>query len=1058
MVASGKPQLRILLLGGFEVEGQRRSIHLESAKTAAVLARLALAHGPLARSRLTGLLWPDLSEERAAGNLRRALWDLRRNLDREPGGPWLVAGRGDVSLRRGPGLEVDVDRFEAAAATLARPVLPGDPAPVAAALLLYRGELLSGLAVRDAEPFEEWLLAERERLGELALGAFARYVDLCRRRGEIREGLAWGRRLVALDGWREASHRMVMELLALAGEPAAALAQYESCRRLLAEGLQVEPSAATRGLAERLRAASRRPSAGSVVPLPPPHDLPVPTTSFVGREREISELAELVASPEVRLVTLVGPGGIGKSRLALQVAARLLDRPGAPLFPQGLWHLPVSPGSGAGGLAASLCERLGLDPAGAGEAVERLVDFLRARRLLLLLDGAEYRFAEARALAAELTHATAEVQLLATSRRPLALEGEWVVEVGGLDLPGPEGAADPGRSGAVQLFLQAARRACFGFGAGDGELGAIAAICRRLGGSPTGIQLAAGWLRSLPLAALAERLDRDLGLLDQTPGGGEGVLERIFATSWDQLDERSQVALSGLSVFAGTASAADAAAVAGADLRQLALLVDRSLLRREAGGRFSLHEVLRHGARARLRARGGEEAALDRHAERLAAHAAELVTRLGGLQEEAALDEIGAAFDDLCAAWRRAVGAGRAEQLPPLARALSAYGRERGRGAQVEELLGEAVAAPPAGGLPAAVLLARGALRNRLGSYAAARADAVAGLASADGGGEAAAACLLLAESAFFQGEYALARETLARADRSVEVADAAARLVLAGRIELEVGRLEEAREAFRESLGAARAAGNGRAERIALSEIGRAAYFAGDLARAEESLAEALAQGRAAGDRDTQVRALHGLGFVADERGRHDEAVPHYRESLTLAEESGDRRAVAYTRMLIGESARLAGDLDTARRAYEEALGLARRLGSAYLVGLLLGNLAYVAAAEGRVPEARSLAREVLTVHRESGSDTVALPALIALAEVALRAGGGAEGLALLGAVGAHPANRRDHQGEIDRVLAVARRLLPEAEVAAGLAAGRVLSFPELCARLAAGGRPPAG
>lgn len=1057
MLAPADTLLRIRLLGGFEVEGPAGPVHLESAKTAAVLALLALARGPLARARLTGLLWPDLPEERARGNLRRALWDLRRNLDWGPQAAWLEAGHGEVSLRRGPGLEVDVDLFEAAASALARASLPGDPTPISAGLLQYRGELLAGFAVRDAEPFEEWLLAERERLGELALGAFARYVELCRVRGEIREGLAWGRRLVALDGWREASHRAVMELLALAGEPTAALAQYESCRRLLAEGLQIQPSAATRELAERLRAGLHGPVAATGAPLPPPHDLPVPTAPFVGRARELAEVAGLVESPETRLVTLVGPGGIGKSRLAVQVAARLLDRPGPPLFPHGIRFQAMPPGQEAGGLAAALCERLGLDPAGAGEAGERLLDFVRDRRLLLLLDGAEHRFEEGRSLAAELVRAAPEVKLLVTSRRPLGVEGEWVVEVGGLDLPDPDGRADPARAGGVQLFLQAARRARFGFVAGEAELGGIVAICRRLGGSPIGIQLAAGWLRSLPLAALAERLDHDLGLLDETPGGDEGVLDRLFASSWEQLDESLREALAGLSVFVGAASVDDAAAVAGADLRQLALLVDRSLLRREAGGSFSLHEVLRLGARARLRSRGGEEAALDRHAERFAVRAAELVARLGGPQEEAALDEIGAAFDDLCAACLRAARAGRTEWLPPLARALSAYGRERGRGPQVETLLGEAAASLPAGEAPAALRLARGALRNRLGSYAAARADGAAALAAAPDGGEASAAHLLLAESAFLLGDYASARAALAQASGDGGPSGAAP-LALAGRIALEVGRLAEAREAFRGSLDVARAAGDGRAVRVALAELGRAAYFAGDLARAEEALTEALARGRAAGDRDTQVRALHGLGFVADERGRPAEAAPHYRESLALAEEGGDRRAVAYTQMLIGESARLAGDLDAARRAYEEALGLARRLDSAYLVGLLLGNLAYVAAAEGRGAEARAFAREVLAVHRESGSDTVALPAVIALAEVALRTGEPAEGLALLGAVAAHPANRRDHQVEIDRVLALARRLLPEQEVGAGLAAGRSLSFAELCDRLvAAFGTTPA-
>ena len=483
---------------------------------------------------------------------------------------------------------------------------------------------------------------------------------------------------------------------------------------------------------------------------------------------------------------------------------------------------------------------------------------------------------------------------------------------------------------------------------------------------------------------------------------------------------------------------------AGADT--LRALVDRSFLRLEASsGRYALHEVLRAFAAEELaRDPAAATAARARHAGFFASFVARHAPALVDRAEREARDAIAAELENVRSAWRHLASAGDpaalALVLPPLAATHLAWGSW----AEGEALAADAESA----GVGALAQSWRAAFRLRLGRLDEAEQDVDTVLAAGDGA-QKAEALLHAGHAALLRGRFQEALDTLGRCVATAResgparlLAEALGRL---GRAVLDAGRHEEARPLFEESLRTAQALGSRSAVVFATNQLGLVDYFAGDLDEAQRRFNDALGLARAEGSRPAVAAALQGLGFVAEDRGALDDAASLYVESLAACRETGDRYGAARALMLLGEVERKRGATARARGLYEEALALARSVGSAYLCGLLEGNLAYLAAAAGRRREALERARAALEAWRLTGSDTVGLPALVALAEVALAAGDDGRALALLGHVLAHPGLRQDHRVEVERVLGRLRRENPSLDPGAGLAKGRARRLEEL-------------
>jgi predicted ATPase/DNA-binding SARP family transcriptional activator len=606
--------LRVRALGRVELNVDGRPlVELASAKATALLVYLAMTGTARSRSALAGLLWSDLPEETARANLRLVLSKLRRAL---PG--QVDADRQAVVLAPGRPVWVDALEVERLAGTTAEV----DAGELLATVRLCRGDLLDGFELPGAALFDDWLVARRAACRSAMLALMDRAVRRARDGGDAAAGVEVARRLIELEPLHEEAQRALMWFLAKGGQRGAALAQFETCRYVLREELAIEPSAATvalrdeiaRGggfadLGEPVTGPARRPSAADPA-------LPQPLTVLVGREEELARLDALLDDPACRLVTLVGPGGIGKTRLALEVtAARQARHRDRVTFVSFVGTEPVRAEAQRDLVVVTVAAALEVSLAVPRDPLDLLADHLAGRELLLVLDNLE-QLRDAAEVVAELLRRAPGVQVLATSRRRLGLGAEWLLEVPGLPYP-PPGDAAVASYESVQLFEARAALVRHGFrAAADAE--GVARLCRLLGGVPLAIELAAHWVRSASPSAIADRLGGGLDLLATTSPDVERrhrSLRGVIDWSWQLLTEPERLVLARLSVLRGGFDLDAAAAVAGATLPLLGDLVDQSLVEVGEDGRYGMHELLRQYAAERLSADPADERATrERHA------------------------------------------------------------------------------------------------------------------------------------------------------------------------------------------------------------------------------------------------------------------------------------------------------------------------------------------------------------------------------------------------------------------------------------------------------------
>jgi predicted ATPase/class 3 adenylate cyclase len=376
-------------------------------------------------------------------------------------------------------------------------------------------------------------------------------------------------------------------------------------------------------------------------------NLPLPRTSFVGRESELEAIDRLLEDPGCRLLTLVGPGGAGKTRLALEAAARRVDR-----YPHGVHFVPLVSVASPDFLAPALAESIQFAVDGAHSSLsaqEQLLDYLSERSTLLVLDNFEH-LVEGSGLLNEVIERTPHVELLTTSRERLNLQSEWVVDVDGLGLAGNGN----GSASAVRLFVERATQVVPDFALDDAGYSQALRICRLVDGMPLGIELAASWASVLSCAEIADEIERSIDFLATSMRDvpeRHRSLRAAIDQSWRLLTDEQRRAFSRLSVFRGSFDRGAAVAVTGADLRLLSELVAKSLLRRPDFGRFELHELLRQYAAEQLRLSRAEEAyARERHARHYTAMLLERQAALMGPELAVARDELRGELDNLRAA------------------------------------------------------------------------------------------------------------------------------------------------------------------------------------------------------------------------------------------------------------------------------------------------------------------------------------------------------------------------------------------------------------------------
>jgi predicted ATPase/DNA-binding SARP family transcriptional activator/tetratricopeptide (TPR) repeat protein len=632
-----KDWLQLRLLGGCEIRGGEETLLFESNKVCALLVYLAMNPCTHQRDKLIDLFWGDFPEAKARRNLRHALWNLRQQINLPDSAPILQADSQTVFLTPGANIWLDVVAFQDAVERFTGKQGKFALYALSNAMDVYRGDFLEGFHVAGASVFEEWALVECERLRMLALKVLQWLVTGYASQRENETALAYARHWLALSPWQEEAHRQMMRLLAATGQREAALMQYETCRQTLAAELGVTPDRETTQLYEQIKAESMgKKGGGSVFVLQPTH-LPLPLTPFIGREKEFAEVSALLDDPACCLLTLTGPGGIGKTRLALQTASQK-----SVFSDLGVAFVPLVDLSTPQEILPAIVNELGFTLFGPQEPREQLLDFLREKQILLVLDNFEHLL-EGAVLIREILDSTPSMKVLVTSRERLNLQGEWVYPLEGLKEPQ-----------AIQLFTQTARRLFLGLSF-EGEESYLAQICRLVHGTPLALELAAAWVRVLSCQEIVTELESHQAATFLTNQYRDvpdrhRSLQAVFDHSWDLLQEKEKQVLMYLSIFRGGFHREAAEVVAGASLTDISILVDKSLLRRHLNGRYELHGLIRGFALEKLRQSGNENKIERKHA---VYYSHVLATCKEPLRE--LLGQMGTEIENLRTAWRWAV-------------------------------------------------------------------------------------------------------------------------------------------------------------------------------------------------------------------------------------------------------------------------------------------------------------------------------------------------------------------------------------------------------------------
>jgi predicted ATPase len=769
--------------------------------------------------------------------------------------------------------------------------------------------------------------------------------------------LAW--RLVDLEPWWEEAHQRLILLLALSGRRSEALAQYLRCRRLLAEQLDVAPSAETTGLYEQIRDGTLTGSAPSLQRwLAPTHNLPLSSGPFVGREADMAEIQDWLQDPACRLLTLVGAGGMGKTRLAQEAVRDWMSRLEGD-GPAGATLVSLASVQATEAIATAIAQAAGFPLSPGREPEQQLLETLRPKRWLLILDSFEHLPGGA-GFVAEILRTAPGVRVLVTSRARLNLRGETCFPVTGIEYPEqiPADGREVRTFAAVELFLQAAHQVQPGFTPADTDLAAIARICRLVEGMPLGILLAAAWSGVLRPAEIAGEIDRGLDFLRADwPDMPERQrsLRAVFDRSWHLLNEGERAVFQALSVFTGGFTRSAAQQVTGASLHGLKALVDKSLLEHTPSGRYEMHELLRQYAAGKLASRPNlGTATRDRHCAYYTGAVARWEADMTGSRHEAAVLDMEVERENMRSAWDWAVAHGQVERLDQAMGGMERFWWQSGRFREAEAALGLASSAASSAAQKAA---------GHADSVAACLRAQVRAMAwqsnflRAVGERQAASRlqrqCLVLLKDPALVG-----RDT--RLERAILSWCMGATVCMTS--------YAQASRQFEESYRLFRALGYTAGMAWALNAWGSMGGFLGAYAQARRRIEKALEIYRTLDDDSGVSASLSRLAAVACVQGRFEEGEDLAREGVAAAMAGRDRSELAFALLQLGNALEKAAKFSEAHAVAQQSLALYCDVGHDTYITQAHSVLASIDLHRGRTAEARDHAETGLATAREHG------------------------------------------------------------------------------------------
>jgi DNA-binding SARP family transcriptional activator/class 3 adenylate cyclase/predicted ATPase len=969
-------RLKLSLFGPPRLERDGQPVNLGRRKAMAMLAYLALTAKPHSRDTLATLFWPDVSQSRARGNLRRLLSDLNREI-----GAGLLGGEGEnIFLNAEEGLWVDVVRFRnCLAARMEHNHPPGETCPSCIPLFeeaaaLYAADFLAGFTLRGTLEFDDWQYFQTEGLRQELAKVLERLADGLSARGDYEGAIPYARRWLAIDPLHEPSQLLLMQLYDRVGRSSAALRQYELYAELVNDELGAQPGSGMLAFYERIRSGQKLSASEHPHPV-----LPVQPTSFIGREQEQADIARLLQTDQdCRLITLLGPGGIGKTRLALETAKLVVEA-----FRDGTAFVSLASVHEASFIVTAIAAAIEFNFQREADPKKQLLFHLSQKSYLLILDNFEQLLYpsgpsqntvhEGGELLSEILRIAPHVKLLVTSRERLRLQEEWIYAVQGMPFPAHTSIDESDKQklehfAAVQLFLERARKADPRFSPSTAEMQAIIRICQLVGGIPLGIELAAPWVRLMACQEIAAEIERCFDLLGtslQNVPERHRSMRAVLEQTWQHLSAQEQTTLLKLSVFRGGCLREAAEAVTGANLMLLASLVDKALIHRTPSARYELHELIRQFAFEQLQVDAEAcSQALDLHYRYYAGFLEAQVQGLKGGPQLQTVRMIASEIDNIRAAWQRAVEVRDSLALEKAAECIYLYSELKGALAEGESAFRQAAALfdPLNGGntarensLKGYLLVAQGSLHAHSGDLQGAEALLESGLGLLDAKNKEsyhlrkrAFALMQMGWLLFLQAKNTKVEHTLQESislyDKVGERWGIARNLSILGNSLTGSGRLAEAEGPLRRSLAICQEIGDRRSCVLVNWNLAILKFWFGEYDQTQGLLTDAALLAREFDDQTGLALALKELGKLEVARGNYSQAIDTLHESIEITDKIGSQWESAATLDDLGFALCLAGDDAAAENAWRRCLAASQARQHRYFIARSTGNLGLLA------------------------------------------------------------------------------------------------------------------
>ena len=849
----------------------------------------------------------------------------------------------------------------------------------AEALKFYQGEFLAGLKDEESAGYETWLELTRNDLKLQWLEAASKHSGELERRGAYTDAVT-----VLSDVWQqEPLAEMLLQSLMrchyLNDSTRDALDCFERFKTLLHEEMGIEPEAATLELAQNI--------ANNKLVAARPHNLPAQSTPFVGREAELEQIGELLKQENCRLLTLTGTGGMGKTRLALQAANRQIGQ-----FEHGVFFVPLAPVASHTGVAAAAADALNLSSHGQASLAAQVLDFVRDKDVLLVLDNFEHVLKAALWLT-DLLEQSPRLHILVTSRERLKVQAEHQLKLHGLDVP--ESDARLEHSASVQLFIQSAKRLKPKFALQDNNRDAIANICRLVGGMPLAIELAASWITLLSPKDIQAEIERDVGFLSSDlqdfPERHKNI-EALLEASWQRLDEDAKQGFRSLSIFPSSFSQEAAQAVTGAGLRQLLVLEQRSLLQRNAQGHFETHPLLRQFASKKRQDESDTDTLEQAMAQYYCQFLAERIDTLFSENQDDTLQDIDADLQNILTALHYAVEHHALRQLSHALDSLYHFYFFRGWFSEAIEVFAGIIEAlqNQADSLDHYIVLKRYQRCWLFFQHRSAKSrlideqldDLMDFFEYNNMPGDLRFCMEMKAYRSFRQGAFETAKQLYLEMLESVpdgkDYPEKISILNNLGNVYTRLGDWQAAQGHYEHALKLSRHVGSPRQRAHTLIRLGD---LYSDFGNYDESLAafqEGLRLYQNMGNQYGIAVALNNVATVYHVLKDYPQASRYYRQSLRMSESVGDRAGIALSHLNLAEIAYDEKRFMEAVQEFEDALQLYKAVGYPWYETKAASLLASAYLANNQSNLAATTLREAVTNALELGSNTMMLDVLI--------------------------------------------------------------------------------